>query len=677
MCTSAAAARCHRPPNWRPPWPQRRAARPSSTARLANVAQARATLSSNETNLSKASIRSPIDGVVLSRAVEPGNAVAASLQAVTLFTLAEDLTKMKLQVNVDEADVGQVQRRPGRQLHRQRLPDPALPGAHQARGLRLDDQGQRRHLPDRAERQQRRPVAAPGHDGHRHHHHRRAQRRAAGAQRGAALHAGNRRGAQPPAAGNSIVSSMMPRPPRSGGTRRAGTDTAQVRQVWVLRGRPAARRAGDARRQRRAHDRGDERATAARHGGDRRADRGRREVNGVPRTPADPPARRDPRLRPGLGRGAGAARRRPGHRRRRVRRHHGAQRLGQVDGDEHHRLPRLAQRRRPTCSAASPCTGWTATSARCCAARTWASSSRASTCWRAPARWRTSSCRCCTAASRRAARHEAAREALAAVGLAGREDAHAGGAVRRPAAARGDRARAGHEPDGAARRRADRQPRHAARARDHGTARRTEPRPRHHRADGHARARHGGLRAAHRALRRRAASRATACKRRWPRYSGAGALMWWNTLRPGAARDPPQPAALVPDHPGHRDRRRRGDHDGDHRPRRDAGRLGPDHQPGHQPADGAPGPAPGRGARRRRVAALPPGRRRRDRGAGGGRAAGRPAGVRRRSGGLRRAQLVDRGLRQHQRLLRDQQLDAGRAAGCSRTPSSAPAQPSA
>jgi len=74
----------------------------------ANVAQARATLSSNETNLSKAAIRSPIDGVVLSRAVEPGNAVAASLQAVTLFTLAEDLTKMKLQVNVDEADVGQV-----------------------------------------------------------------------------------------------------------------------------------------------------------------------------------------------------------------------------------------------------------------------------------------------------------------------------------------------------------------------------------------------------------------------------------------------------------------------------------------------------------------------------------------------------------------------------------------
>lgn len=75
----------------------------------ATVAQARASLSTNETNLSKASIRSPIDGVVLARNVEPGNAVAASLQAVTLFTLAEDLASMKLQVNVDEADVAQVQ----------------------------------------------------------------------------------------------------------------------------------------------------------------------------------------------------------------------------------------------------------------------------------------------------------------------------------------------------------------------------------------------------------------------------------------------------------------------------------------------------------------------------------------------------------------------------------------
>jgi HlyD family secretion protein len=79
------------------------------TSGSASVAQATASLSTSETSLGKAAIRSPIDGVVLSRSVEPGNAVAASLQAVTLFTLAEDLASMKLSVNVDEADVAQVQ----------------------------------------------------------------------------------------------------------------------------------------------------------------------------------------------------------------------------------------------------------------------------------------------------------------------------------------------------------------------------------------------------------------------------------------------------------------------------------------------------------------------------------------------------------------------------------------
>jgi HlyD family secretion protein len=75
---------------------------------VANVAVARATLSTDETNLTKASIRSPIDGVVLSRSVDPGNAVAASLQAVTLFSVAENLAQLQLEASVDEADVGSV-----------------------------------------------------------------------------------------------------------------------------------------------------------------------------------------------------------------------------------------------------------------------------------------------------------------------------------------------------------------------------------------------------------------------------------------------------------------------------------------------------------------------------------------------------------------------------------------
>ena len=77
----------------------------------ASIDDAKATLQTNETNLSKAFIRSPVDGVVLTRSVEPGYAVAASLQSVELLTVATDLHELELQVDVDEADVGEV--RPG------------------------------------------------------------------------------------------------------------------------------------------------------------------------------------------------------------------------------------------------------------------------------------------------------------------------------------------------------------------------------------------------------------------------------------------------------------------------------------------------------------------------------------------------------------------------------------
>jgi HlyD family secretion protein len=72
------------------------------------VEQASATLEVDRTNLAKADIRSPINGTVLARKVEPGQTVAATFQAPVLFTLAEDLTKMELHVDVDEADVGRV-----------------------------------------------------------------------------------------------------------------------------------------------------------------------------------------------------------------------------------------------------------------------------------------------------------------------------------------------------------------------------------------------------------------------------------------------------------------------------------------------------------------------------------------------------------------------------------------
>ena len=74
----------------------------------AKVEQAQAQLDADSRTLVKSEIRSPIDGTVLKRQVEPGQTVAASLQTPVLFTLAEDLTQMELNVAVDEADVGQV-----------------------------------------------------------------------------------------------------------------------------------------------------------------------------------------------------------------------------------------------------------------------------------------------------------------------------------------------------------------------------------------------------------------------------------------------------------------------------------------------------------------------------------------------------------------------------------------
>ncbi|MCI1190256.1 efflux RND transporter periplasmic adaptor subunit [Calidifontimicrobium sp. SYSU G02091] len=203
----------------------------------AGVEQARATLSSNETNLRKASIRSPIDGVVLSRAVEPGNAVAASLQAVTLFTLAEDLKQMKLQVNVDEADVGQVREGQAASFTVSSYPNRRYP----AKVLRVgygstvkdnvvtyltdlsvdnDDLSLRPGMTATATittTERTDVLLVPN----------------------AALRYSPQAAAAAPRAGggSSFVSSMMPRPPGAGQPpRRAGTNIAQVRQVWVLEG---------------------------------------------------------------------------------------------------------------------------------------------------------------------------------------------------------------------------------------------------------------------------------------------------------------------------------------------------------------------------------------------------------------------------------------------------------
>jgi HlyD family secretion protein len=83
-------------------------ARASLAAARAQVGQAAANLKQGRTSLSYATIYSPVDGVVLSRAVDVGQTVAASLQAPTLFTIAEDLARMQINTAVSESDVGRL-----------------------------------------------------------------------------------------------------------------------------------------------------------------------------------------------------------------------------------------------------------------------------------------------------------------------------------------------------------------------------------------------------------------------------------------------------------------------------------------------------------------------------------------------------------------------------------------
>jgi HlyD family secretion protein len=218
----------------------------------ANVADARAALATDETNLSKASIRSPMDGVVLTRTVDPGNAVAASLQAVTLFSIAEDLAQLRLQVNVDETDVGTVKdgqkatftvgaypnrRYPAkvtRVAYGSTTTDNVVtyttyldvdntdlslrPGMTAVATIQSNDRGDALLVPNTALRfTPTTAAAAPA-------------QRASGASTG------------------SIVSRLVPRGPNLGGARRGGQGAAggnsaagAVKQLWVLRdGQPTA-----------------------------------------------------------------------------------------------------------------------------------------------------------------------------------------------------------------------------------------------------------------------------------------------------------------------------------------------------------------------------------------------------------------------------------------------------
>ena len=208
-----------------------RAVDDEANARAA-VAQAEATLEAQRTDLAKAVIRSPIKGVVLKRAAEPGQTVAATFQTPVLFTLAEDLTQMELHVDVDEADVGKVREAQSATFTVDAYPDRNFParitqvrfGSKTVAGvvtyetvLKVDNKDLllRPGMTGTANivvQQAKDVLLVPN----------------------AALRFTPPQAAPKPKGGGGLVSSMLPRPPSSA-PKPAGTAEDKAPHVWVLR----------------------------------------------------------------------------------------------------------------------------------------------------------------------------------------------------------------------------------------------------------------------------------------------------------------------------------------------------------------------------------------------------------------------------------------------------------
>jgi HlyD family secretion protein len=107
---------------------QLRVAQAQLGAAEATVKQKRAALEHALLDLDHTNIRAPVDGVVVSRQVDIGQTVAASLQAPTLFTIAQDLTKMQIDTNVDEADIGRIEEGQEASFTVDAFPGQAFPG---------------------------------------------------------------------------------------------------------------------------------------------------------------------------------------------------------------------------------------------------------------------------------------------------------------------------------------------------------------------------------------------------------------------------------------------------------------------------------------------------------------------------------------------------------------------
>ena len=133
----------------------------------AALGQAQANLNQQEVNLAHTIINSPIDGIIIQRAVDVGQTVQANYQSPTLFIVAADLTKMKCTANIDESEVGKI--RPGQvaRLRFDAYPNETFLGQGRPGAAPADHRAERRQLRHGHRGAEHGPEAEAGHDGQR------------------------------------------------------------------------------------------------------------------------------------------------------------------------------------------------------------------------------------------------------------------------------------------------------------------------------------------------------------------------------------------------------------------------------------------------------------------------------------------------------------------------------
>ena len=359
----------------------------------ATIQQRQAALDAAQVNLDYTNIISPVDGTVVSRNVTMGQTVAASFQTPTLFLIATDLTKMQVDANVSESDIGGIKEGNKATFTVDAYPKRMFEGTVT----------QVRQSPQTVQNVVTYDVVVsvdnsdlalkPGMT---------AATRIIVDQRSDVLRVPNQalRYVAEPAAARCASARSGPR-------------------VWVLRdGKPVAGPSHDRTRRRQLHRNRQRRAEAGRSGSSSPSSRSAKRSSGVPRPRlvivageprvthmAEPVIRVEHVSRTyHVGdidvhalRG-----RQPDRRARRVHRHHGRIRIGQVDADVDPRLPRPAHAAATTGSMASTWRSLPSRISPASAANGWVSCSRASICCRAPARSRMSPCRCSTRCPARA-----------------------------------------------------------------------------------------------------------------------------------------------------------------------------------------------------------------------------------------------------------------------------------